>query len=154
MSKQKSKFKSAVEASPEIQNCFQNGLQALGSYSTKIQVEDTSKICGSVDLDACVAGSYPTQNRWDYIICYDEIIYFVEVHSADTSEVSVVLKKLDWLKDWLNQKAPEINKIKHKTLPYFWIQSKGYGIAKNSRQDRLLAQKGLRPISKLKLPID
>ena len=105
-------FKKAVDNTPEIAKCYQSGLQALGSYSKKIELKDTSLCSGSIDIDACTRTHYPEDNRWDYALCYNSKVYFVEVHSANTGEVSTVFKKLTWLKDWLNHKAPEINKLK------------------------------------------
>jgi hypothetical protein len=145
----KNRFKIAVEKTEDTQNYFQNGLQALGKYSLKVKLTDNSKCEGSVDIDACTTSKYPQANRWDYVFSYDSKIYFIEVHSADTSEVGVVLKKLQWLKEWLNQKAPLLNQLKPKS--FCWIQSNGYHILKNSKQERLLAQNGIRPIAKLTL---
>jgi len=144
-------FKQAVEDTPEIKNCYQNGLKALGKYSNKIELSDTTKCEGSVEIDECVRPIYLQENRWDYAFSYKGEVYFVEVHSADTSEVKVVLKKLQWLKNWLNSKSPELEKLKAKSKAFTWIQSKGNHILPKSSQSRELAQKGLVPISKLKL---
>jgi hypothetical protein len=144
-------FQTAVLATPEVANCFQAGLQALGKYSQKVIPANVSKCEGSVDIDACTRAIYPTENRWDYALSYDSKVYFVEVHSAETGEVSTVLRKLQWLKDWLNRKAPEINKLKA-DAPYFWIQSGRFSILKNSSQAKQIAQSGIRPIPRLNLP--
>ncbi len=145
----KNKFKQAIEATDEVKNCYKSGLKALGGYSSKIQLEDTARCEGSADLDTCLLATYPQSNRWDYVFSYKGHTYFVEVHSADTSEVSVVLKKLAWLKGWLISQAPQVNQLSPKS--FYWIQSNGYHISKNSRQEKLLAQQGLRPINQLKL---
>jgi len=71
-------------------------------------------------------------------------------HSANTSEVRTVLNKLQWLKDWLNQHATEINKLKA-YKPFYWIQSKGFAIPKTSPQYRAAANAGIKPIPKLNL---
>lgn len=144
-------FKAAVIATPEISACFQQGLQALGAYSSKIDLGDNRECNGSVDIDACVRAIYPNANRWDYVFSYKETVYFVEVHSAETNEVSVVYAKLQWLKDWLNTKAPEIVKLKANQNPYYWIQSGRFSILKKSKQYRFAAQKGILPIPKLTL---
>jgi hypothetical protein len=145
------KFKVAVEKTEEIKNCFQQGLKALGKYNAKIQVADSRKLCGSLDLDVCVNSLYPQSNRWDYIVCYDELLYFVEVHSANTSEVSTVLNKLQWLKDWLISNAPDLVLLKAK-IPYYWVQSNNFNIPKTSKQYRQIIQAGIKPIPKLKIP--
>ena len=43
-----------------------------------------------------------------------------------------------------------INQNNTKT-PFYWVQSNGYHILPNSSQERLVIQKGLKPISKLVL---
>ena len=142
-------FKQAVEETEEIKNGYQNGLKALGNYSNKVELGDTKKCEGSVAIDDCTESLYPQENRWDYVFGYKGEAYFVEVHSAHTSEVSVVLKKLQWLKDWLNSKAPEIKKLQAKDKAFIWIQTNGNHILPKSSQNRLLAEKGLKPVSKL-----
>jgi len=142
-------FKQAVEETEEIKNGYQNGLKALGNYSNKVELGDTKKCEGSVAIDDCTESLYPQENRWDYVFGYKGDAYFVEVHSAHTSEVSVVLKKLQWLKDWLNSKAPEIKKLQAKDKAFIWIQTNGNHILPKSSQNRLLAEKGLKPVSKL-----
>jgi hypothetical protein len=60
-----------------------------------------------------------------------EKVFFFEVHSAKTDEVDTVLRKLAWLKQWLHQKAPEINFLRAEK-PYYWIQSNSYHSARLS----------------------
>jgi hypothetical protein len=60
-------FRKAVEDTPDIANCYQVGLRGLGAYSSKVQLSDTSKCSGSVDIDACTTTKYPQSNRWDYL---------------------------------------------------------------------------------------
>lgn len=141
-------FKQAVEETEEIKNGYQNGLKALGKYSNKVELGDTKKCEGSVAIDDCTESLYPQENRWDYVLGYKGNAYFVEIHSAHTSEVSVVLKKLQWLKDWLNSKAPEIKKLQAKDKAFIWIQTNGYHIP-TSKQSKIIAKAGLKPVSKL-----
>lgn len=150
MGKQKLTFKEAVLATPEVATCYQNGLQALGSYSVKVTVADRSGLSGSVELDKCVERLYPSENRWDYIVCYKEQVYFIEVHSAETGEVDVVLRKKRWLIDWMNDNAPEVKRLSA-NAPYYWIQSGRYNIPKHTPQYRRLAQAGLLPLRQLVL---
>ena len=143
-------FKEAVEATPDIANCYQSGLKGLGAYSNKIELTDNRECSGSIDIDACTTTLYPRLNRWDYALCYESKVYFVEVHSANTGEISTVLRKFQWLKDWLNEHAPEINKLKA-PKPYYWVQTSGFNIPKQSPQYRQVVKAGLRPIAKLVL---
>lgn len=149
-------FQETVESTSEIKNCYQSGLQALGKHSKKIELGDHKFCEGSVDIDTCLKNDpynkYSRSNRWDYCFSYKGEVYFIEVHGAITAEVSVVLKKLKWLKDWLHQEAPKLNRLKAKSkTPYYWIQSDNFDIPKTSSQYRTIVQAGIKPIPKLKL---
>ena len=146
MAKRTLTFKQAVEATPDIANGYKVGLGALGQYRNKINAADTRLFNGSVDIDNFTSRKYPNANRWDYALAYSQKVYFVEVHSANTSQVSTVIRKLKWLKDWLYSFAPEINKLKAQQ-PYYWIMSNNNQILRGSSQARRLSQAGLKPIS-------
>ncbi len=128
-----SAFKDAVSNTPDISEGFKVGLTALGKNSSKVVVTKTVTVEGSVDIDSTTVTLYPRDNRWDYAIGFNGKVIFVEVHSANTSEVDVVLKKLSWLKAWLNSRAPELAKLRAPE-PYFWVQSKNFQILKHSPQ--------------------
>jgi hypothetical protein len=134
-------FKEAISATPLLKNAYRNGLQALGNYSNKVRPSDTKKCEGSVDIDNAVKAIYPNDSRWDYVIGYDGITYFIEVHSADTSEVASVLKKFSWLQDFLVTDAPELNQQQKKR--FYWISSGGNNILRGSPQARKLALSGI-----------
>lgn len=145
-------FKAVVETTEDIADGYRKDLTALGQYSSKVEVSTPRLLQGSVDIDACTIAKYPNANRWDYAFAYNSEVFFIEVHPANSGEVRIVLKKLQWLKDWLHTKAPEINRLKaKKTFPFYWIQSKNFSIPKTSPQYRAAEGAGLRPISKLKL---
>lgn len=156
MAKQKTKtFKEAVESTADVKLCYHKGIQALEHrHRMKIQFSDTSQCNGSLFIDKCVTDQkkYPQANTWDYAVAYKGEVFFVEVHSANTSEVRTVLRKLEWLKMWLRDHAPEIEKLKAKSkFPFYWIQSDRFDIAPNSAQLREAIQKKLKPIPKLTL---
>ena len=94
MAKQTLTFEQAVKATPDVENGYKTGLGALGQYKNKINATNTRLLNGSVDIDACTTEKYPNANRWDYALAYNQKVYFVEVHSANTSEVSTVKRKL------------------------------------------------------------
>ena len=144
-------FQQAVEQTPDVATGFQAGLGALGKYRTRIQPTDERFLNGSIDIDSCTREKYPNENRWDYALGYNEVVYFIEVHSANTSEVSVVLKKQEWLKNWLNLKAPLINKLKKAQPAFYWISSNNFNILKSSPQYRRIAQAKLIPFTQLRL---
>lgn len=145
-------FRQAIEATPDVATGYRTGLTAMGVHSRKISVVNTHNIEGSVDIDSCTTQKYPNENRWDYAFSYNGEVYFIEVHSAITSEVTTVLKKFRWLKDWLIQQAPEINKMKARSRPaFYWIQSKDFSIPRSSPQYRSAVFAGIKPIAKLTL---
>lgn len=104
-----------------------------------------------MDLDSCLEKNYPNANRWDYIFAYEEKIYCIEVHPAKTGEVVKVLKKLEWLKSWLNKE--ENRKLKNKLAknPYYWIATDKIQILPDSPQYKQAAEAGLLPKKDLKL---
>ena len=142
-------FQKAVEATADLSGGYKTGLSALGKYSAKISAT-SSRIEGSVDIDSCTHAKYPRQPRWDYVFAHSGKAYFVEVHSAHTSEVRTVVSKLQWLKQWLRNSAPEINRLKA-DKPYYWIQSKNFAIPKTSPQYKLAVKEGIKPIATLVL---
>jgi hypothetical protein len=149
--KRKPTFREVVEITPEISGNYKAGLSALGSYSGKIIVLQKSKLDGSVDIDKSTRTLYPNDSRWDYCFGYKSEIYFIEIHTANTTEVKVVLKKLAWLKNWLVTKAPELNKLKAKNNCFVWIQSNNFSIPKHTPQYRSAISKGILPVKELKL---
>jgi hypothetical protein len=148
----KNNFKEAIENTPQISNAYCKGLQALGEYSDKVKLATTSNCEGSIDIDGTVVQFYPQDNRWDYCFSYKGEVFFVEVHSAHTGEITTVLKKLRWLKIWLTEQAPLINKLKATSKhPFYWIQSKGSHILLNSPQYRRAIQENIKPVPRLVL---
>ena len=67
----------------------------------------------------------------------------------------MVLKKLQWLKDWLSENAEQLKQLSERAnadIRYVWISSSSVDIPKNSPQARLLAQSGLSLKEELRLP--
>lgn len=140
-------FRKEIQKIPEVAGCLKEGLGALGTHSKKIKDYEKSKIEGSIEIDDCVKHKYPNDNRWDYVLGYNKKAFFVEVHSAQTGEVSTMFAKLEWLKWWLNNRAPGLKKIKDSKTPFIWISSKNVDIPKFSPQYRQLVSAGLLPKS-------
>lgn len=140
-SKNKYAFEDVVNKSNPLQ--YKDGLQAIKADEGKerISAKDSRKILGSVNIDDDCRGEFPGDNRWDYAIGYERnaniFVYFVEVHSAHTSEVGVLRKKLDWIKQFLNSNLRKsLNKLPRE---FHWVASKSYKIPKNTPQYRLLS---------------
>ncbi|MEO9020999.1 MAG: hypothetical protein ABI237_14900 [Ginsengibacter sp.] len=144
--------KEVVLATEDIKGCHQRGLQGLKKNKNKIVLYSPPECGGSVEIDDCTTRKYPNDNRWDYVFDYRGEVFFVEVHSANTGEIRTVLRKFQWLIGWLSNNAPELNTLKSKSKPaFYWVQSGGYNILKNSPQERAIVQKGLKPVSRITL---
>ena len=135
-------FCEKVDATPDISECCQAGLRAIkGADRAKFACDDTRKIEGSVDIDMCVKERYPEENRWDYAVGYDGRVYFVEIHPADTSQIAVMINKLDWLKKWLkSQNSP----LRDGSATFHWVASGSVHITRGSSQAKRLAALGVR----------
>lgn len=142
-------FQKGVQSISGIRDCYRKGLQALGNYSNKIVPRNTRNCSGSVGLDSCLHPSKPQDSRCDYIIGYGNEAYFVEVHSA-FGQVSKVLQKANWLRNWLKIDGQPISLIHHKNKNFHWIPTNGVGIIGKERF--LLAQNKIIVASRLTLP--
>ncbi len=142
-------------AHPRVAEAYQPGLAAMGGYSAKIVCKDPRKLRGSLDIDSALANdpAFAQQNRWDYGFGYQqssgspEIAVWVEVHSAHTSEVSVVIRKKNWLRDYLLNSCADLWALTsgqgRPLEQFYWVASNGVKISKNSPQARALATAGV-----------
>lgn len=150
--KAKCAFQIAVENTPDVKNGFCVGLKAVkNSDRNKVNVTDPRKLQGSLDIDTQVQKKYPQEPRWDYALSYDDKLYFFEVHPASTSEVDTVINKLTWLKKWLKNKAPQINKLQKGNQPYTWVPTGRYAILSLGTYAKKLAVSGIKVANSLKL---
>ena len=97
MDDRESRFRKAVIACPDL--TLRDGLQAVSPANReKIRPKDTRSVTGSIDIDEDLREQFPTDNRWDYAVGYRgsdavEKAFFIEVHSAETSEIRCVVRK-------------------------------------------------------------
>jgi hypothetical protein len=76
------------------------------------------------------------------------VVWWVEVHPANGNHVAEVLRKLEWLKVYLNGSGG-LGGLERR---YRWIATGAVAISPQSRQARLLSQAGLgMPKKRLKL---
>ena len=148
-------FREAVEdAPPPVNGAYRAGIQAPeGRHRKHVTCGDARRLTGSIDLDRTLAREpgYANTPRWDYGIGYKpgngpEQAVWVEVHSATTREVSTVLRKLQWLRDWLNEEAEQLMRMTNAAAEdrrYVWIASAGVRIPGNSPQARQLSTSGI-----------
>lgn len=140
-------FRQAVEQTPNLNQAWQPGLQALRAQDRPhIQAEDTHQLGGSADVDAALRESEPNANRWDFAIGHqhtdrdEEFIYWVEIHTGSDNQINVVLAKLEWLKNWLRQDGLGLDRFER---DFIWVSSGHTLFTKGSAQVKTLAQKGL-----------
>lgn len=147
----KRSFKNAVVKCSEIKNAFMPGLSALKGNSKHVKPTDTKLVNGSVDIDDTLKVIYPNESRWDYVVGYADEAFFIEVHPAGTSNVSEMVNKVKWLKNWLASSAPDLN-VLHKTKVYYWIPSGKFSILPGSVEFKRIAANNLRIEKPLPLP--
>lgn len=142
-------FAEAVRATEDVKDGYQRGLGALpGKYRSYIELGNGSHCDGSLNIDDVTSAKYPQDPRWDYAFDCNSETFFVEVHPASTSDVAGMIRKLAWLKSWLVDRAPELNKLKavSTATPYYWIASGKVAIPKTSPQYRSAVKHGISPI--------
>lgn len=142
-----SRLQTAIENTPDVQGNGKIGKTAIkNEYRSKIIVPIPRKLTYSLDIDEAVKNLYPEDSRWDYALEYDDEVYFLEFHPADTSQINIVLAKLSWLKQWLLSNAPKINELKSlKNYPFYWVATQSIHISPTSSQYRRLATNKLLP---------
>ena len=133
-------FREAVKKTRDVEDGFCPGLRALGSNSDYVDVSDSRQLTGSVDLDAQTRNAYPRDSRWDYAVGYGVAAYFLEVHPAETSEVSTVLRKAEWLERWLRDHAPALQRLSA-TRSRYWVPSGRNDILLTSKYQKMLAMR-------------
>lgn len=146
-------FRQAVEETTEVKDGYRVGLKALKKTDvSKVEASDTRKIDGSLDIDGVTKAKRPNEARWDYAIGYNGRIYFMEVHPACTGNIPEIMKKLKWVKDWLNTSGNKLNDLPKGTPLFSWIATDaGVHIPAVSSHYKMLATKGLLPKRKLVL---
>ena len=159
-------FKKAVQAEPApVKDAYRAGTQALErKHRKRVTCEDPRRLTGSIYLDKALEreSDYANTARWDYGLGYrpaagrPEQAVWIEVHSATTKEVTAVLKKLNWLRGWLNDGAGCLKRMTDRAAPdirFVWIASKGVNIPRNSPQARRLTRCAIQgPKKRLSLP--
>jgi len=140
-------FKEAVEQTANLAGTWEKGLEALRAEDKPhIKAEDTRKLTGSADVDKALREVEPNAHRWDFAIGYQhsnrtkESIYWVEIHTASDSQVSVVLKKLLWLKVWLAGDGVQLAKFER---DFVWVSRGTTSFTRTSPQQKQFALLGL-----------
>jgi hypothetical protein len=133
-------FQDAIETASHLQ--WKAGLKAIkrSEGGGKISGADPRRVLGGAAIDDDCQPAHPNAHRWDYVVGYERskraVAYFIEVHSAETSEVSRIAKKLEWLRQFLRQEAQE--KLARLSSEFHWVASGRINIPRHVPQFRYL----------------
>lgn len=142
------------QANDSLRPFYEHGLGAMKKGDRRcICVPETKLIGCTVALDEAAEKAYPVDNRWDYALEYDGNTFFIEIHHASTSEIDCVIRKVDFVKTWLNDNAPEILSLPQKesgARRFYWVSSGGTDlrVSPGSPQARKLALRHIVPVGK------
>lgn len=144
------KFKDAVDKTPGLQQFYKSGLQALRSRDrSRVTVEDSRSLRGSVDIDTALLHIDPNGHRWDFAIAYKhldrakEVIYWAEFHTASDSQVNIVIRKALWLLNWLREGGKLLAQFESDVV---WVSSGATTFTLSAPQKKRMAQTGLRHV--------
>jgi hypothetical protein len=136
-----------------VRGGWQEGLRAVREIDrNRIDAEDTRRIKGSVDVEACLTTSRSRERQWDYAVGYrptnlaEEVVYWIEVHPANPGQVKVVLEKLESLRNWLQEDGRKLDSMKR---AFIWISSGTTSLNQKSPQVRRMSQARLRHVGRL-----
>lgn len=141
-------FKTAVEQTKHLETAWKAGLQALRAEDRlHIDPQDPRRLRGSLDVDAAWHQLDPQGNRWDFGIAYqhtnrtEECVYWVETHTASDSQVKKVIKKAQWLLNWLKTGGRKLAQFEREIL---WVSSGATSFTLTSPQKKQMALAGLK----------
>jgi hypothetical protein len=140
-------FPEAVKVCKLLRDHLKVGLAALEGDRGRVTINDTSLISGSVNVEK--AAQAAQEPAWDYGIgitaAKNDVVIWVEVHPANSRHVRPVLNKLDWLIAFLRNHASHLNAMPKR---FIWLATKGVYLPPNSRERKMLSNRGLRLESK------
>jgi len=135
-------FQQAVLNTPGLGGgAYCPGLRALTNKHRARVKPGEVQILGSVNIGQALHQRYPNKPLWDYAIGFQKgnkpYAIWVEVHPANTSNVSEVLSKLRWLKEWLSSRATQL----HALIPIAWSEftNRVYSCLPYTQEDYLCA---------------
>lgn len=136
------------------------GLRAIEPGEGKGSITaDARTLIGSVGMDKDCEASYPTHSRWDDVVGVrhsgGDHAFFIEVHPAESSNVSEMIRKLDWLLTFLaRERQKALAALPHE---FHWVAIGRINIPKHPPQYKPLQtnlrSRGLRgPAKHLAIP--
>ena len=148
-------LENVCSANETLNPYFKRGISALKKSDRQcVEVPDTKLLSGSVALDDATKAQHPKENRWDYAIEYDGDAFFLEVHPGSTSEIECVIKKVQFVKEWLKANCPDFLNLPNKgsgARCFYWISSGGTDlrISPGSNQAKRMALHKIKNVGKI-----
>jgi hypothetical protein len=96
MSRRSRPLSSGVAPTSPLRARIDAGISALSTQDRSLlHAEVRVRFSESLDLDSALQSQYPNDHRWDYLLgdSHTSSIVAIEPHTADTKEVSEVIKK-------------------------------------------------------------
>jgi len=148
----KGQFQRAVKATQAVADAFYTGIQALEDRDKNL-LEDKDLATGSLALDRTLreAELFPNDNRWDYAIGLSapkntERVLWLEPHHAGSGQTDKVIKKLHWLRNWLRDHAPQLEKLR-KDFVFVWLVTSKENPNDRQRRTSMAQKHGLRRVN-------
>jgi hypothetical protein len=122
----------------------------MDAFSTRdkslIAMSERAKIGDSLDLDEALRPTFPQDNRWDYLVSIpgSAKILALEPHSANDSEISVVIAKK---RHAVTQLRTHL-KPGHRVSEWLWVSHGRTSFSAMDRASKRLAQAGIRYVGK------
>jgi len=143
-------FQTAVEKTRHLKHAWRAGLEALRAPDRRhIGAEDTRRLTGSVDVDTACRRADPDGNRWDFGIAYQhhnrgqEVVYWVETHTASDSQVGKVIRKAQWLQRWFRGDGRLLARFEKDIV---WVSSGPTKFTLSATQRKQMSEVGLRTV--------
>lgn len=137
-------FEEAVRKCGPLGKHWREGLQAVAAADRKRLTAKGRGVKGSVHVEAAQKEADPEAHTWDYGVGIDgagrEIAVWVEVHSANSRHVQIILKKHASVVEFLRTHGPDL----HRMRGYFvWLATGTVHLTGDSRERRLLNSRGI-----------
>ncbi len=137
-------FRQAVAACPQLRDHYRQGLGGLGGDRNRVTINNGRLIKGSVNVEMAQRQAGGEGHTWDYGVgvatAGDDLAIWIEVHSANSTHVQLVLDKLQSLITLLLNHAPELNALPKR---FVWLATGAVYIAPDSRERRRLNSRGV-----------
>ncbi|GMV87823.1 MAG: hypothetical protein AMXMBFR81_07540 [Chthonomonas sp.] len=156
----RNEFAEAVDLHPELRGRCRAGLRALAGSHSRLVEHAGATLSGSINLEGALNDNpdRASDRKWDYGIGFvrgsESIACWVEVHPANSGEVSVFIEKASALKSFLNE--PPSARLKDLTsraevqTRYQWVRTGSDHLT--TRDVRRLNHSGLfRPVRRAAL---